>query len=1378
MRGSVPVTLIKDIIKIQGGYSAQVKLKEEFEDRSQNVERMSHYKPIQAHRKVFEVIAESIYKKDSKRCFVLSGSYGTGKSHLCLMAANYLESPSDMPEMEQFFQNYKEAEEEEDTKRAQQLQNIRKTGRYLVCICDYGLETSFETIVLRAIKDALTREEVNLEELDSHYLQALKKLDLWESKHPNFYKEFKEQLENTYPNWTMAKFKKGLNNYSREAIDIFKDLHKKITTSDFDYDKDNLVEIIKQVSNSKLIKERFKGIAILFDEFDNQIKNKRFNVTGFQKFGEMCENSFVSGFITVFIATIHRSFLSYKNIYNDADFKVVSDRIKEISMETQGIEDIIAAIVIPQKESTGWLNEVETKMNIFNNLASRCETQGIFSWLSAPKRRKKIIENIYPMHPMATYSLLKLASDVGSNNRSVFTFFADEKQDAGSYDWFVRNHHIVGGNGELQLYTVDLLFDYFGSKITTDNTELRPNVRDMVRDYETSVREINKHRQAKPELDIEDKNYDRILRTMIIYNIIGVPVTMDNLKFGLNCNNQQEEKQLEYYLKDAGKLKFIYLNDTNHCYEFRKSDAQDISGLIREYKQDPENLPVDIIKELREEVIKDVEVKLIRKFFKNEEYLEPKAYNANYNEDKRLKRFFVTVKEIEAATFFANLDKAVQASTSDFKKSYEAAVVYVICESLDEVRRATAAATKNVFATVLVGVPSEEIPIFDLVFSLKGCIAMKIDTFSPQDIGMLKEYITAYDKQLESAFNKYIASRNLIYYGINGIELSRNNADNNKAAGSILEGLYDKTRNKFKHEDLNVCHEFKGKTNTALKEAVESLLNFSGDFGYRSNLPADRGEKRYIEKALLQQGVITKVGNQGDKTLCQFEIKYEKYKGILPALSAMIEEIKGAKGEINLISMMDRFMSKYGLGYNAYIIFFAVMLRYFKESVHIKPDVNEIGSLKPSSYEDILDLVYDRKYMNAVLIYKNISEKDQAFVQKLHYIFTDNGQLIKDEISITAVYNAMKAWFQGLPAVAKVKDLYKDKEMDQFLNVFQQIHISNPVEFMLEDLKTIYGYERDELLLDEKAETISQKLKQDKERIETIYNTVRDDIVNKVKGIFTITDSSYDTILQKLNIWYETLSTVQKEAGDHFKLHNENSKPIVQNFGKGHNLENLLMVQLCGDKGYKLSPVEQWTTDKTGVYIEKIRLGKKHIEENIFLVEAPEFIESGMDIRRVTISSSSYKVYYRKKVEITINLSPEHDKIYITSNGDNPTKQESQREVKNENYLFTTSDNKTIQFAAADKDGRYSKVVSLILENEEKKYEVNYKKPEFGNGDLWGNSGIPVRENDEPKIEVTLPKDKESMKKCVLSLFNKSIEKYQVDKAVLRDCLDEIKNEL
>ena len=119
------------------------------------------------------------------------------------------------------------------------------------------METSFETIVLRAIKEALEREEINPDELDSHYLQALKKLELWESKHTYFYNMFQEKLESTYPNWTMAKFKKALKEYSKEAVDIFCRFHKDITTSEFEYEKDNLVEIIKQMANSRVIRDKF-----------------------------------------------------------------------------------------------------------------------------------------------------------------------------------------------------------------------------------------------------------------------------------------------------------------------------------------------------------------------------------------------------------------------------------------------------------------------------------------------------------------------------------------------------------------------------------------------------------------------------------------------------------------------------------------------------------------------------------------------------------------------------------------------------------------------------------------------------------------------------------------------------------------------------------------------------------------------------------------------------------------------------------------------------------------------------------------------------------------------------------------------------------------
>ena len=119
------MNMIKDIIKIHGGYSAQVKLKEEFEDRSQNVERMSHYKPIRLTGKPLKLLLKEFTEKTQKMLYTFR-FLRYRQIHLCLMTANYLESPSDMPEMEQFFQNYAEAEEEEQIKRPI---NLRISGK-------------------------------------------------------------------------------------------------------------------------------------------------------------------------------------------------------------------------------------------------------------------------------------------------------------------------------------------------------------------------------------------------------------------------------------------------------------------------------------------------------------------------------------------------------------------------------------------------------------------------------------------------------------------------------------------------------------------------------------------------------------------------------------------------------------------------------------------------------------------------------------------------------------------------------------------------------------------------------------------------------------------------------------------------------------------------------------------------------------------------------------------------------------------------------------------------------------------------------------------------------------------------------------------------
>ncbi len=141
---------IRDIVQIHSGYTSYVDLYEDYHDLVKNRGRMERYKPIAAHRLVFEKIAQALNPMD-RRFYFLSGSYGTGKSHLLLMMANYFANPSDVSELDKFFQNYEAAQSEVLLKpgetlkerKAASLSEARKSGRYLVALCRFSLNMDF-----------------------------------------------------------------------------------------------------------------------------------------------------------------------------------------------------------------------------------------------------------------------------------------------------------------------------------------------------------------------------------------------------------------------------------------------------------------------------------------------------------------------------------------------------------------------------------------------------------------------------------------------------------------------------------------------------------------------------------------------------------------------------------------------------------------------------------------------------------------------------------------------------------------------------------------------------------------------------------------------------------------------------------------------------------------------------------------------------------------------------------------------------------------------------------------------------------------------------------------------------------------------------------
>jgi hypothetical protein len=168
------MTKIKEIVEIHSGYASAVDVRTEFLDPEKNYERITRYVPIKSHRDAIEKIMRALFPKD-KRFYFLTGNYGTGKSHLCLMIANLFSNKSNSSELEGFFNNYAKVDET----KAKELKALRKEGRYLVALCDFGNKDDFEEVVLQAIAHACEREEVGYF-MDTHYNEALRKIESWQ----------------------------------------------------------------------------------------------------------------------------------------------------------------------------------------------------------------------------------------------------------------------------------------------------------------------------------------------------------------------------------------------------------------------------------------------------------------------------------------------------------------------------------------------------------------------------------------------------------------------------------------------------------------------------------------------------------------------------------------------------------------------------------------------------------------------------------------------------------------------------------------------------------------------------------------------------------------------------------------------------------------------------------------------------------------------------------------------------------------------------------------------------------------------------------------------------------------------------------------------
>lgn len=1352
---------IRDVITINSGYTSYVDLSQEFlyYNEELNRGRIERYMPIKAHRLAFQDIANALNPKD-QRCYFLSGSYGTGKSHLCLMLGNYFAVQSNSLEMETFFKNYETSQQEVlikpgetlDEKPASSLAASRKEGKFLVAICRFGLRLEFEGVVLRAIEEALERQGTDIK-MDSHYKEAIRRLDAWEKQKAEkpFFNNFEAELKQKHPDWTYVKLIKGLGKSEEDALSTFKLVFKEITDNDFSFSKDNLQDIVKDILKNKSFKKNFKGVVIIYDEFGDALDENRVVLSSFHEFAQFCAHSGLSGLPVIFVGTGHKSFPKHGKVGDAIHYSKLAARVTEIPLQTQGMEDIIAAIVQQKKDAAAWKNEVEPNSSIFAQFPVECKRLGIFNWLPAPKLKNNIIQNIYPMHPLATYALLQMARDLGSDNRSVFKFFSpefEEDTDAWtniqkfSYPWFIKNNEIVQ-NGRLKLFTTDVLFDYFQDSMTEGGRNILDRIRYSIANYEATLRSLKSYviaNKGAQFFDEVDETVYRIVKAILVNEIISnekYPIIniQENIHFGLNAVTDSEKEEVNNRLDFLCKKGVLYKNE-KQVYEFRKSDIQDIPQMVIAFKQDPGNLPGDIMS----------------KFFdymplkKDEVFLEAKNYNTTYDEDKRLLVKFATPPELEqvfkeagnAITYFEKLELERKDNLHD-KESYEGTAVYVFCETDEDVERAKKLCVANQSDRVVIGIPKKGMSVADPIFTLLAVDSIskseQAKTFGTYENSQLLKIRTGAELQLKETKEDYFDNKQITWFRANGVSLPVSEANRYDAANKVMAWLFDGKRNTFSHTEFNRVHvKNTGTTLRIMTEAANLLLDLTQKIKIDWSHPDNRGDKKYLRRCFVDNQALKSAYQEGDFRFFEVERMPSKFSKALPAYARLLEDLKALEGKEPkpCRKFFKPYFEEYGQGEIAVTLLVLLARRFYGDSLRFKREKDALTDINFDEAGRVMDLV-SGKEPNAVLLFKGISQEDTNYFNSVCDVFMESGVVAGKKYGVADAHKSIVTWWNDLPVIAK-SDQFYDDELKPFVQELNTAETKDPFGFIKYDLLKLFGLSEEEKISASKLSEIKEGLEKFKKAASEILGDKQAELLEKVAALFDLTDSLPIDIQDAIKNWYDGLSSFQKDL--YGKYHTNESKVIVSRVKQMADVKELIFTDL--PEAFGFGSLSEWGTDKAEDYVGKVKKGKEWIEAS----KPPVGDVAVLNKEGKAISGDT--IPYKGKFEFKLKIS-EDGAIFYTDDGSDPSNDKSERKRFQESDLLNiTKGNRTIRVVACDKDGNYGKSRQISFIDETKKNIIRPTQKTFAGFDT--------------PVTFVFPVDKEGVKASISSLFKEIID--------------------
>lgn len=899
---------------------------------------------------------------------ILYGSYGTGKSHLLTVMSAVLGHINTNGEG---FNSFSRLISNYDKDLSADICAFAEEEKPYMVVPVYADYDDFGKCITFSLKKELAKNNVSVC-FKGYYDEALLLLEKWTEGEES---SLRLEEECAKQKVKVKELQKGLATYNSSYEKVFNAVYAGMTYgAAFNSTAGNLIDNLNAANEA--IKERFRGIVIIFDEFGRYVEDygETLKVKTVQDLAEYCDHSDYDNYV---ILVSHKTLSLYTSSMKKSisdEWKKVEGRFKPTSINIKYDQclSLIGHIIPKTAQWKSFKIKFDKELNNLYNQA--WDFKGFM--LPPEAEGENPFENGYPLHPITLFALDRLSKKVAQNERTFFTYLAgDEKNSLFSqllqYD--LEEFHFIG---------LDAIYDYFELNIKAYKTD-------------ESYGMYKKLQYALSKLGLDDAGHQtKILKAIAAINIISDTDSLVADAETLVSVVDGNRDAVRHAIDELEKKKIIKFMRQYGYYDFFDSSIFDLEAMIEEKVAG---------------VSDDMVISIL-----NEKFADFAVYPYRYNERFHMSRVFIPV-------FAHKADIVKKSFQNKLPKYYDGAVVFVLDEQADE----------EVYKQIE-GIPERTLLIVNgkskaLEAEVKRYIAVqyyysKKDELAKDDPTVVSELSVYLDEQ-ESIVSELVRRwRTLQFQGtfvmLDGVvkDISTEKELSN-VLSDIMEAVYKRTL--IVNNDILNKNILSGTIRQARKKAMEYIMGHTdvyAECGYLSP------EFNIIRSALSKNGIIpNETVENPEYRLMPNELNVFD-DGIVsgePVMSAIYEKLREA--ESTRIPLNDLYKllkgEPFGLrdGYIPVLVAYALK-RYQNVSIYFH------GNEHSYSVDELTKALEESE--NYTLFICNWNEEETKYIEELERLFGDylpGGDKLN---RLEELFRAMNAHYASISKSARTTEVY------------------------------------------------------------------------------------------------------------------------------------------------------------------------------------------------------------------------------------------------------------------------------------------------------------------------------------------------------------------